>query len=144
VRPGFIPRSCSLPSPPIPSTAFLEMRVTLFITAVSLAFLDLACASNVFFYSEKTCDGPFQYKEISLSCGVCINSPDEASAVSVGRVSSLNRVTVHNQSDCTDESVVLEVSREYYPLDLILTLERVDYRTLGAFVVSKQRASSGR
>ncbi|KAG8678333.1 hypothetical protein FRC09_019921 [Ceratobasidium sp. 395] len=85
------------------------MRVTLFITAVSLVLSKLVLGGNVYFYAEDKCDGEVQYQEKRLPCGACVNSPDESGAALIGRLSSRFRVTVHNESDCTDESVVLEV-----------------------------------
>ncbi|KAG8705554.1 hypothetical protein FRC08_001614 [Ceratobasidium sp. 394] len=102
------------PSPPrqslflYPTLAFPEMRAALFTTALSLALFGLVLGGRVRFYAGSTCEGLPDYQESGLACGACVNAPDESSAALIMRVKSRYRVTVHNQNDCTDESVVLE------------------------------------
>ena len=74
-----------------------------------LALTGFVLGGNIHFFAEKSCGGIAQYEEADVSCGACINSPDDSGAAWVESVSSRRRVTVHALGNCTEDSITVEV-----------------------------------
>ncbi|KAF9902304.1 hypothetical protein EC991_005044 [Linnemannia zychae] len=71
----------------------------------ALASLSIVSATNVKFYSEKTCQGGVR-QEFRVGCNTCIDPEGDFWSTQVTEIGSGQRVSVHNQNGCTTKSQV--------------------------------------
>jgi hypothetical protein len=71
----------------------------------ALASLSLASATTVRFYSEKTCQGGVR-QEFRVGCNTCIDPEGDFQAAEITDIGPNQRVSVHNQDQCTTASQV--------------------------------------
>jgi hypothetical protein len=78
------------------------MKVTVFF---ALASLSLVSATTVKFFPDKTCQGGVK-QEFRVGCNTCVDPEGDFQSVEITDIGSGQRVSVHNQDQCTTASQV--------------------------------------